>query len=250
MSDRVVQYLQLLILEMNIRGCSWMCERQTKRKKSIEITRDKIVLDILTNKFSHSSKGTPFYVGSLVKEVASVVDTNPLRVSKELRILEKSGMVKIIDKMPCSFRRYMFSPMSNWFWFALSATVASLLVSLESTGIAIYFRYFFGSILAFFLPGYSLTELICSQKVPTKKANVQHPTSLERIILCISLSLLIDPVVAFFLDYTRYGITLFSLSLVLSLLATVFLILGLIRKYSGYKLSISFMNKGNTVRSN
>src|SRR3989441_2199431 len=148
------------------------------------------------------------------------------------KILELQTDKKILIREPVPYKRfldYLLSPLSVWFWELLVATLASIGLVFASSGLALYFRYIFGSLLVLFLPGYSLVGVIYS-----KKEDLDY---LTRISVSFVMSLATTTLVGLALNFTPFGITLFAVASSLSTVTIGLLFLTALKKYSYYRLA-------------
>ena len=183
---------------------------------------DKLTLERLAGKEAVS---LPALVNDLSGDLGYTTD----RVTEGLMRLRSRKVIVISEKSPyVSFGSYAASPISLWFWGAVGATLLSVAFVFATSGLALYLRYAFGSLLVLFLPGYSLIELL----YPKKELD-----ELTRFALSLGLSLAIVPLVGLVLNYTPFGIRLLPVALSLSGLTLVFLVLALRRKHAYYKVA-------------
>ena len=167
-------------------------------------------------------------VRDLVKELGA--DYGADRIVARVIELEEKGTVSVVEPSPYrSFVSFLVSPLSLWFWGALAAAVASLVLVYVSSGVILYLRYVFGGLLVLFLPGYSLVEALYAKK--------QELEGLTRIALSIGLSLALVPLTGLVLNYTPWGIRLLPVTISLVLLTAVFLLLAAQRKYAYYRVA-------------
>jgi uncharacterized membrane protein len=103
------------------------------------------------------------------------------------------------------------------------ATSIFLVVVPENVYSVIYLRYFFGSILILWLPGYSLIKALFPAKMSSGR--------IEATVLMILMSLVLVSVVGFLLNYSPWGINIISVTLSLSSLTIMLLTIGTIREY-------------------
>ena len=169
----------------------------------------------------------------LARLVRELSDELPFKSDKIIsKIVELQADKKILIRERVPYRRlldYLLSPLSIWFWELVVATLASIGLIFASSGLALYFRYIFGSLLVLFLPGYSLVGFIYS-----KKEDLDY---LTRTSLSFVMSLAISTLVGLVLNFTPFGITLFAVALSLSAVTIGLLFLTALRKYSYYRLA-------------
>ncbi|HUH82241.1 MAG TPA: DUF1616 domain-containing protein [Nitrososphaerales archaeon] len=173
-----------------------------------------------------AGEGAP--VGAVVEVLASdgfSLDESVLA----LQALQRDKRVSVQEAKPYeTLASYAWSPLSVWFWGALAAVTASLALISVTSGVAIYLRYVFGSILVLFLPGYALIEALYP------KGELEE---LTRFALSIGLSLALVPLTGLALNYTPWGIRLLPVALSLAGLTVALLLLALKRKHSYYRLA-------------
>ena len=148
---------------------------------------------------------------------------------KALLELQRSKRVAIQEAKPCStLGSYAWSPLSLWFWTAVAAVAASLALISVTSGVVLYLRYVFGSVLVLFLPGYALVEAL----YPKRELD-----ELTRFALSVGLSLALVPLTGLVLNYTPFGIRLLPVAVSLAGLTVALLIAALARKHAYYKLA-------------
>lgn len=142
--------------------------------------------------------------------------------------LQGAKKVSLLEREPyASFSSYATSPLSLWFWSAAGATLLSLALIFVTSGVALYLRYAFGSILILFLPGYSLVELLYPKR---------ELEGLTRFALSVGLSLALVPLAGLVLNYTPFGIRLYPVAFSIGGLTLIFLGLALRRKHAYYRV--------------
>jgi hypothetical protein len=146
-----------------------------------------------------------------------------------LLALQRDKKLTVQEAKPySSLGSYAWSPLSLWFWAALGAVMVSLALISVTSGVALYLRYVFGSVLVLFLPGYALIEAL----YPKRELD-----ELTRFALSIGLSLALVPLTGLVLNYTPFGIRLLPVAISLAGLTIALLIAAIKRKYDYYKLS-------------
>jgi len=105
---------------------------------------------------------------------------------------------------------------------------ASLVLISATSGVALYLRYAFGSVLVLFLPGYALIEPL----YPKRELD-----ELTRFALSIGLSLALVPLAGLFLNYTPFGIRLVPVAISLAGLTIILQLAALTRKHAYYKVA-------------
>jgi len=172
----------------------------------------------------------PISLERLVKELSNELPYKSDKIIAKIVSLQADG--KILIREPVPYRRfldYLLSPLSIWFWELTVATLASIGLVFASSGLALYFRYLFGSLLVLFLPGYSLVGFIYS-----KKEDLDY---LTRISVSFAMSLATTTLIGLALNFTPFGITLFAVASSLSTVTIGLLFLTALKKYSYYRLA-------------
>jgi len=148
---------------------------------------------------------------------------------RALLALQRDKKVTVKEaKSYTSLSAYVWSPLSLWFWVALAAVAASLLLISATSGVVLYLRYVFGSVLVLFLPGYALIETL----YPKRELD-----ELTRFALSIGLSLALVPLTGLVLNYTPFGIRLLPVAISLAGLTLALLIVAERRRFEYYKLA-------------
>jgi len=148
---------------------------------------------------------------------------------KALLALARDGNVTVQESRPyASLATYAWSPISIWFWAAVGAVAVSLALITVTSGVTLYLRYVFGSVLVLFLPGFSLIEAL----YPKRELD-----ELTRFALSIGLSLALVPLTGLALNYTPFGIRLVPVAISLAALTLALLSVAIKRRFDYYRLS-------------
>lgn len=176
----------------------------------------------------------------LVDQVARHLSLSRSKAVEQILFLQREKKLILAEKRPHkSFGSYLFSYHSNWFWLTLTASLISALTVSMISGESLYLRYFFGSLLILFIPGYALVELLYAKRTSRKDEDIYS----LKIALSVGLSLVILASVALVLNYTVLGITIGPLIAILLTITVVFLVLASIRKYDRYNLDLLALEK-------
>ncbi len=194
-----------------------------KGEASGELSRlEKLALERISGKEAVSLMAL---VDDLSRELGYTTD----RVTEGLRVLQSRKVIVISERTAhVSLTSYAFSPMSSWFWGGVIATLLSVVFAFATSGLTLYLRYAFGSLLILFLPGYSLIELLYAKK---------QLDELTVFALSIGLSLALVPLVGLVLNFTPFGIRLLPVAVSLAALTIALLTLALMSKFSYYRTS-------------
>ncbi len=182
---------------------------------------EKTILEVLEQK-------QPRNVRELVQIVQEQVDATLQDIEEEVKRLHREGLV-ILEEPTAqeeNFIRFLSPRKSRWFWLLITLSFLSFvsIMFIPETGTSLsYLRYIFGFVLVAFLPGYCLTETLFP------KDDVID--IIERFTFSIGLSFAITALVALFLSFTPFGLTLATALPTLGSLVIVLAIVGLIRKY-------------------
>jgi hypothetical protein len=126
--------------------------------------------------------------------------------------------------IPSTIEGYLLSPHSYWYWTIITlalATAATVFTIPENAYPIVYARYVLGSIFVVFLPGYSLTKALFSEK---------EIDNIERAALSIGMSLALVPITGLLLNYTPWGIRATPLTVSLLALTTIFATTAIFRE--------------------
>jgi hypothetical protein len=146
-----------------------------------------------------------------------------------LLALERDNKLTVQESRPyTSLASYTWSPISIWFWATVAAVAVSLALITVTSGVALYLRYVFGSVLVLFLPGYALIEALYPK---------HELDELTRFALSIGLSLALVPLTGLVLNYTPFGIRLVPVAISLAVLTLALLSFAVKRRFDYYKLS-------------
>ncbi len=182
---------------------------------------EKAILDILETK-------QPRNVKELVQLVQEQVDAKPEDIEKEIKSLHQKGLVLLEEPrhQKENFSGFLSPRNSRWFWiisgFSLLSFVSILFIPATGTSLS-YLRYILGFVLVAFLPGYCLTETLFPRE--------DSMDIIERFTFSIGLSFAVTALVALFLSFTPFGLTLATALSALGSLVIALAIVALIRKY-------------------
>ncbi|MGD0477065.1 MAG: DUF1616 domain-containing protein [Nitrososphaerales archaeon] len=164
-------------------------------------------------------------VGDLTRESGKKKDAV---IQNLMKLVGEKKLIIAESKPYTDLLSYAFSPFSLWFWGALAAVGLSMGLISVTSGVVLYLRYIFGSVLVLFLPGYSLIEAL----YPKRELD-----ELTRFALSIGLSLALVPLIGLVLNYTPFDIRLLPVTLSIAGLTVILLFFALARKHSYYRLA-------------
>jgi hypothetical protein len=178
----------------------------------------------------------PQTTSQLIAFIQKTTDLSEKEIIKILNQLEAEDKIqfKVRPETPSfSFRTYLFSSESAWYWsiigVALATTLIVFAVPQDSYPLA-YVRNFLGVIFVLFLPGYAFIKAFFQKKVPIKTTSESFDT-IERFVLSIGLSIALIPMVGLILYYTPLGIGLTPITLSLLTFTTVLATAAMVREY-------------------
>jgi hypothetical protein len=158
-----------------------------------------------------------------------------LTVIQELEDTKSLGFFEL--SFPQTFNEYILSLRAKWYWVTLGILTLSILsiflISANSFP-GSYLRNFLGLLFVIYLPGYSVIKTLYPISVPLKTPSITLD-SIERIVLSLSLSLALTPIVGLVLYLTPWGLNLFPVTLSLILVTAVFSSIGIFHQYQKQK---------------
>lgn len=182
---------------------------------------ERTILDVLEQR-------QPTNVRELVNLVQEQVDATLEDIENEVKHLHQKGLLFLEEPTPqkINFTLFLSPNVSRWFWLVIGLSLFSFvsILFIPETGAPLsYLRYVFGFILVAFLPGYCLTETL----FPRDDAM----DIIERFTFSIGLSFAITALVALFLSFTSFGLTLATALPTLGSIVIIFALVALIRKF-------------------
>jgi hypothetical protein len=207
-----------------------------RRKLSRDPAMEKEIDSLLNAKSQRASSALDCSVRSLVRDVSDELGVASDRVVARIMELRNTGKIRLVERKRIeSFAGYLTSARAFWFWGAIVATLFSAITVVSiSAGSALYLRYAAGSLLLLFLPGYSITRFLYSNK--SAPEGIRHAYEL---VLSFALSLALIPAIDVILNYTSAGVRLSYLGLILAYVALIFLTLSLWKDYMRYKVALN-----------
>jgi hypothetical protein len=160
----------------------------------------------------------------------------------ELMLMQDEGIVDLYESKKCqTFVQYMVSPNSVWFLGSIATIAVTLalvfvplyLLSFFSEPV-VYLRYFFGSVLVLFLPGYSLMEALF-----VKKSSFDD---LTKYALSFVMSLALVTLISLVLGVSPIGLETLPITVSVALFTIILLFIALKRRYGYYEIAHHFDN--------
>jgi uncharacterized membrane protein len=144
-----------------------------------------------------------------------------------------NGRMKLIDpRVPRTFIEYMFRlDYTLWFWFIVFTAITTFIIVylanilfLESLIIA---RIVLATLLVLFIHGYSLLKALYPLE--------EKLSSVEEFVLSIGFSIVLLPLYALILNFTPWGIGVYSLTTTITLSTIILSLIGCFKIYSSLK---------------
>lgn len=174
----------------------------SKRKKIETVDVEDLVLSVIRRR-------RPDNVQELILLVQKEVMITEDEVYKTLHKLEDQKRINYVEPLfPITFRDYLFSFRSIWYWLVVAISIVcviTILLLTEDTYPLTYLRNAFGVIFVIFMPGYSLIKALYPITVPLPTRSIAID-SIERIALSLGMSLAIVPLLGLLLYYTPLGL--------------------------------------------
>ena len=197
------------------------------------LTPNESIKDIIIKTMKEQQPQTTSQLIAFIQKTTNLSEKEIITILNQLEVENKIHF-NIRRELPSfSFRTYLFSPESTWYWsiiaVALVTTLTVFAVPQNSYPLA-YVRNFLGVIFVLFLPGYAFIRAFFQKKVPIKTTSESFDT-IERFVLSIGLSIALTPMAGLILYYTPLGISLTPITLSLLAFTTVFATAAMIREY-------------------
>ena len=163
-------------------------------------------------------------------------------VAHEIMFLQDEGLIQLSESRKCkTFVQYMASPNSVWFLESIATIALALvlvfiplyLLSFFSEPV-VFLRYFFGSVLVLFLPGYSLMQALFAKK--------SSFDDLTRYALSFVMSLALVTLISLVLGVSPIGLETLPITVSVALFTIIFLFIALKRRYDYYEIEHHFDN--------
>jgi uncharacterized membrane protein len=194
------------------------------RKSDVLMTIQDIIIKII-NEYSPTSN---FEVLNIAQKLYNISEEDAI---KALLVLKKDKKITFINRNKetiTTLTSFLLSKKSNWYKITLLISIISLLSSLllNSNTSLVYLRYFFGFIMIFFIPGYSILILI----------GLSNETDeIYLLTFSIGISIIVVSVISLVLNFSPFKMS--YLSIIFSLFGITFLSLnsGLLMEYQKMK---------------
>jgi hypothetical protein len=173
---------------------------------------------------------------SILEKVEEISVMDNITLEKSVILIHERvslGEIRIIDPNPPTiFIEYFASLYSTWFWLVFTVLVLMSLTIyvLPQVPPFTWIRVGLGFLTSLYLPGYTFVEALYPQKPELE--------DLERFALGVGLSLALTPLVGFVLNYTPWGIRLYSITVSITILTLLFGIIGIYRKFKYHMLML------------
>jgi len=199
------------------------------KRTSTNSQNENVILDIVR---THKPQTTE----QLIKIAKEQTDLGEREITALVIQMENEDKLKLTlqqDAANSNFEFVLLSKNVAWYWVTVTFAIATaFIIFFIPTDLypAVYIRQIFGLVFILFLPGYTFMKMLFPHRVPFK-TNSENMDAVERIILSLSLSLSLTPIVGLILYYTPLG---FGIAAITLSLLTLTLILGttaLMREY-------------------
>ena len=186
---------------------------------------NKVILKVIETKHPKDMK-------ELVQFAQKHVDASLDDIKRVIKHFQRKKVTTLEESSTTAKRLsdLLYSRKNVWFWLVVSFIILafiSIIFFPESGSVLSYLRYAFGFILASFLPGYCLTEVLFPRK--------DSMDEIERFTFSVALSFAVTALVGLFLSFTPFGLTLATALLTLGSIVIVLALVALDRKHRVYK---------------
>lgn len=200
----------------------------SKNQKTNELTKDVVIKIVKEQKPETASQ-----LLNLVQERTNLPEKEILILLSQLEAEDKMRFSRKQECLSTSFRTYLFTSDSAWFWTVISVAMATAITvfAIPQNWIPLsYVRNILGVIFVMFLPGYAFIKAFFQNKVPIKTTSESFDT-IERVVLSIGLSIALIPMIGLILYYTPFGLGLTPITLSLLAFTTVLATVAMAREY-------------------
>ena len=208
-----------------------------KNKPVADRTTDqhkKLILQIVKKENIKTTK----QLVTLMHDRHSLPEKQTFKLLMELENEDKIHFAERPLRAPTSLKNFVFSKRVTWFWImvvlAFSMVVAVFTIP-ESAYPFVYVRYVLGALFVLYLPGYSFIKSLFLSNVQGKNGS-EDLDEIERVALCLGMSLVLSSLTGLVLGYTPWGIGLTTVTLGLFVLTVIFGIVAILREYHTYQL--------------
>ena len=113
-----------------------------------------------------------------------------------------------------------------WYYLTVAISLLTLAVAyfIPSDSILVFLRWGFGLLFVFFVPGYAFVEALLPDAVPLR--------GLDRYAVSVGISLVLDMLIGFLLNYTPWGLELVPAVVSLVLISIISASVALLRKFT------------------
>jgi len=163
-----------------------------------------------------------------------------LKLQKEKKLVLHDA--SLIQK-PQKLSLYLKNRDASWYWTTVGLTVLSAIAvfGFQAMGVQGLIRFAPGATLVLGLPGYSLTRIFFPTKF-TKTGKTPGADNITLFALSVVLSIVLTSLIGLVLNYTEWGIQLSSLVLSLSILTLTLATVAVFQENRNLKLLGEFEN--------
>jgi len=177
----------------------------------------------------------PSSVQQLVNLVEEKISASEQKIIECISRLQSEGKVMLkenITSPPRNFGTYLKTN-AYWYWMTIILSITTALAIFmvpEDAYPIVYVRYVLGSIFVLYLLGYTFIKALFPTQVPIKTSS-ENLDSIERVALCVGMSIALVPLTGLFLNYTPWGIRTTPVTLSLLALTLIFATAAMIREH-------------------
>jgi len=138
------------------------------------------------------------------------------------------GQAELYDESDhvTSFSKYLEEWEKNlWYYLTLTISLLTLVVAylIPSDSILVFLRWGFGLLFVLFVPGYTFVEALLPDAAPLR--------GLDRYAVSVGMSLVLDMLIGFLLNYTPWGLELVPAVVSLAAISIISATVALLRKF-------------------
>jgi hypothetical protein len=178
----------------------------------------------------------PDNVEKLVALTRARLSISEEEIAKCVLKLQSEGKITLKEPsqpVPEKLGAYLKTEKARWYWITMTLAVATAIIVFtipENAFLLAYIRYVLGMIFLVLLPGFSFSRALFPKWSQPDPDGGNIDTVL-RVALSVGLSLALVPLVGLILNYTPWGVRLWSITLCVLALTAVFATIAVIREH-------------------
>jgi len=202
----------------------------SNNSKTNDLTR--IILEVINEEKPQSVK----HLTKMLKESLNLAEEE---IIESILKLQAKGVLKLKEDSPQSWSlaTYLKTGEAVWYWVTITAGVlTAVLVFTISESIYpwIIARNVLGVIFVLFLPGYALMKTLFPTNMHAK-TSIRGLEEIERIALCIGISIALVSIIGLLLYYSPWGLDLTTVVPTLLAFTSVFATAAVVKEYQQRK---------------